>query len=49
MNTRTKQELKPLQIGSVTLENPFILAPMAGVTDLPFRILCSRLGAGMNC
>ena len=49
MNTRTKQEMKPLQIGSVTLENPFILAPMAGVTDLPFRILCSRLGAGMNC
>lgn len=49
MNTRTKREMKPLQIGSVTLENPFILAPMAGVTDLPFRILCSRLGAGMNC
>ncbi len=49
MNTEKMQGMKSLQIGSVTLENPFILAPMAGVTDLPFRILCSRLGAGMVC
>lgn len=38
-----------LQIGDVKLNNPFILAPMAGVTDLPFRVLCSEMGAGMNC
>ena len=29
-----------LKIGNVELENPYILAPMAGVTDLPFRLLC---------
>ena len=38
-----------LQIGNVTLENPVILAPMAGVTDLPFRLLCREQGAGMVC
>ena len=36
-----------LQIGSYTIETPVILAPMAGVTDLPFRRLCSHLGAGL--
>ena len=36
-----------LQIGSVGLANPVILAPMAGVTDLPFRRLAARLGAGL--
>lgn len=39
--------LKPLTIGKVTLQNNLILAPMAGVTDLPFRLLCSEQGAGM--
>lgn len=39
--------LKPLAIGSVVLENNLILAPMAGVTDLPFRLLCSEQGAGL--
>lgn len=34
-------------IGSHKLLNPTILAPMAGVTDRPFRILCKKLGAGM--
>lgn len=38
-----------LKIGKVELENNIILAPMAGVTDLPFRILCRELGAGMVC
>lgn len=38
-----------LQIGNVTLENPYILAPMAGVTDLPFRLLCKEMGAGLIC
>ena len=37
------------KIGSVEIENPFILAPMAGVTDLPFRILCKEQGAGLLC
>lgn len=38
-----------LKIGSVTLDNPVILAPMAGVTDLPFRLLCREMGAGLVC
>ncbi len=41
--------LHKLTIGSVTLDNNIILAPMAGVTDLPFRLLCSEQGAGMCC
>ncbi len=41
--------LKPLTLGSVTLPNNIILAPMAGVTDLPFRLLCSEQGAGLTC
>ena len=41
--------MKKLQIGNVTLENPYILAPMAGVTDLPFRLLCKEMGAGLIC
>lgn len=38
-----------LKIGNVELENNLILAPMAGVTDLPFRLLCKRQGAGLLC
>lgn len=41
--------LKPLTMGSVTLPNNIILAPMAGVSDLPFRLLCSEQGAGLTC
>lgn len=42
--------LKELQIGSVKLENNIILAPMAGVTDLPFRIICKKYGnPGLVC
>lgn len=37
------------KIGSVEMENPFVLAPMAGVTDLPFRKLCKEQGAGLIC
>ena len=37
------------KIGQVEMENPFILAPMAGVTDLPFRLLCKEQGAGLLC
>ena len=36
-----------LTIGPYTLDNKVALAPMAGVTDLPFRRLCRRLGAGL--
>ncbi len=41
--------MNALQIGDVTLDNNVILAPMAGVTDLPFRILCKEQGAGLIC
>ena len=41
--------LRKLQIGKVLLKNNVILAPMAGVTDLPFRLLCARQGAGLVC
>ena len=41
--------MKTLTIGNVTLDNPYILAPMAGVTDLPFRLLCREQGAGLLC
>lgn len=37
------------KIGNVEIENPFVLAPMAGVTDLPFRRLCKEQGAGLIC
>lgn len=40
--------LKTLTIGGVTLKNNLILAPMAGVTNLPFRLLCSEQGAGLT-
>lgn len=38
-----------LKIGSVELPNRWILAPMAGVCDLPYRVLCKEMGAGMTC
>lgn len=38
---------KPLTIGQVVLDNPVILAPMSGVTDMPFRRLVKRMGAGL--
>lgn len=41
--------LKPIQIGSCHVEFPVMLAPMAGVSDLAFRILCHRQGAGLVC
>ena len=40
---------KTLKIGDVSLKNNLILAPMAGVTDLPFRLLCKEQGAGLLC
>lgn len=41
--------LKKLKIGNVELENNLILAPMAGVTDLPFRKICKEFGPGLVC
>ncbi len=41
--------MNKLVIGNVELENAYILAPMAGVTDLPFRLLCREQGAGLLC
>lgn len=37
----------PLCIGPIVLKNPILLAPMSGITDLPFRLLVQRLGAGL--
>lgn len=44
-----ESKLRPLRIGDAILENNIILAPMAGVTDLPFRLLCKEQGAGLIC
>lgn len=41
--------LKELEIGNVKLDNNIVLAPMAGITDLPFRIICKEYGAGLVC
>ena len=41
--------LKKLKIGNVELENNIILAPMAGITDLPFRSICKKYGPGLVC
>lgn len=40
--------IKPIQIGPVEIETPVLLAPMTGVTDLPFRRLVRRYGSGLN-
>ncbi|MBR4760030.1 MAG: tRNA dihydrouridine synthase DusB [Lachnospiraceae bacterium] len=48
--TKSAQTLiSPLQIGNITLPNALALAPMAGVTDLPYRLLCHEMGAGLVC
>ena len=39
--------MRTLRIGNVETDNPFILAPMAGVTDRPFRMLCREQGCGL--
>lgn len=44
---KSSSRLKPLIIGNVKVEHPFLLAPMAGVTDLPYRLLCKEMGAGL--
>ena len=42
------QRIHPIQIGPVRIEAPVILAPMTGVTDMPFRVLVRRFGCGLN-
>ncbi len=49
MTDRRNSSTQKLQIGSVSLKNNLILAPMAGITDLPFRLLCKEQGAGLLC
>lgn len=39
--------LKPIQVGRLTIERPVALAPMAGVTNWPFRLLCKEKGCGL--
>ena len=41
--------LKKLKVGNVELRNNILLAPMAGITDLPFRLICEKHGAGLTC
>lgn len=43
------QYIHPLKIGNIELENNIILAPMAGITDLPFRMMCKKFGVGLVC
>ena len=40
--------MKPIEIGPVTINEPVLLAPMTGVTDMPFRTLVRRYGSGLN-
>lgn len=39
--------MKPLKIGDLKLKNPLLLSPMVDVTDLPYRLICRKAGAGM--
>lgn len=49
MSASTHQpRLKPIQIGPVAIDCPVVLAPMTGVSDLPFRKLVRRFGSGLN-
>src|SRR6266699_5217059 len=44
---RTPKIVPAVRIGSHSIDNNLVVAPMAGVTDRPFRQLCKRLGAGL--
>ena len=41
--------LKELNIGTVKLKNNILLAPMAGITDLPFRLTCEKFRTWISC
>lgn len=42
------RNIAPIQVGPVTIDSPVVLAPMTGVTDMPFRTLVRRYGSGLN-
>ncbi|MDQ6950729.1 MAG: tRNA dihydrouridine synthase DusB [Mariprofundales bacterium] len=46
--TASFHRLPPIQIGAICIDPPLLLAPMAGITDLPFRTICRRYGVGMT-
>jgi tRNA-dihydrouridine synthase B len=48
MTAHTSPTLRPITVGPVTIDCPVVLAPMTGVTDLPFRTLVRRYGSGLN-
>src|SRR5690349_24750566 len=48
MSLPTPPVLKPITVGPVSIDCPVILAPMTGVTDMPFRKLVRRFGSGLN-
>lgn len=43
-----KQYIKPIKIGSIEIENNVFLAPLAGVTDSAYRLMCRKFGAGLT-
>lgn len=47
MNTSTHKKATSIQIGNISLDNPFLLAPLAGITDAPMRRICKKMGASM--
>ena len=40
-------KVKPIKIGKYSIKNPVFLAPMVDVTDMPYRAICRKVGAGM--